>query len=275
MAEDVLPLRTILVDDEALSLSSLGGILKEVPEIDIIGTCQNGRQAVEMATSEVPDLLFLDIQMPGLNGFQVVQKLQSDLMPMIVFSTAYDKYAAEAFDLHAVDYVLKPFDADRVKRAVDRVIERAGSSSAENRKKPLIGAIKDISENINEESFPSSATRFVDGMAEDSQRKIAIRDGSSVTFLPFEDIEWVDAAGDYMCVHASGETYVARSTLKDLLDKLDEKLFKRIHRSTIVNISSIVKISSLPKGERLLRLSSGHNLKVSRTYRNSINQLIK
>ena len=131
MDEEILPLKTILVDDEPLSLNLLRGILENIPEIRIIGACQNGRQAVEMATREVTDLLFLDIQMPGLNGFQVVQRLQSDLMPMIVFATAYDKYASEAFDLYAVDYVLKPFDTDRVKRAVARVIDRIGTSVAD------------------------------------------------------------------------------------------------------------------------------------------------
>ena len=130
-------LRTILVDDEALSLDLLKSILADIPEVEIIGTCKNGREAVEMATEETPDLLFLDVQMPGLNGFQVVQRLQSDIMPMIVFATAYDKYASEAFDLHAVDYVLKPFESERIQRAVARVLHRMADMEQDSRKKAI------------------------------------------------------------------------------------------------------------------------------------------
>ena len=138
----------------------------------------------------------------------------------------------------------------------------------------MIGAINDIAAAVTQDNVPSSGTGFADGISEEAPKKLAIRDGSSVTLLDLADIEWIDAAGDYMCVHANGETYILRSTLKDLLGRLDDNLFKRIHRSTIVNITNISEITSRPKGERLIRLASGHILKVSRTYRDAINSLM-
>lgn len=270
-------LRTIIVDDEMLSVNLIRSILSKVPEVEIIAECFNGREAITKTQELLPDLLFLDIQMPGVNGFQVVQALQSDIMPMIVFATAFDKYAFEAFDVHAVDYVLKPFDVERVHRAIERVLARADTDGGEGgaRKMPLIGAISDITKKVCGEDFPSSSARPAGDLSEAMQEKLAIRDGGAVTLVPFSDIEWIDAAGDYMCVHANGETHIVRSTLKDLLERLDGNRFKRIHRSTIVNIESIAEITPLPKGERLLRLTSDYTLKVSRTYRTELNGLIK
>ena len=265
-------LKTMIVDDEPLALDFLRSLLMEFDEVEIVAECCNGREAVATALDVRPDLLFLDIQMPGINGFDVVKTLQSDIMPMVIFVTAFNQYAVDAFDLHAVDYVLKPLDQERIGRAVNRALDRLKNESDVSFKTPLIGAIDAISErlaadkpqNANSESLP-------DGM----KRKLLVRDSGVVKVIPFDDIDWVDAAGDYMCVHALGETHVIRSTLRELKGKLDDKLFVQIHRSTIVNIERVVSVTPLQKGGSLLQLSDGGSLKVSRNYRESIRNLFQ
>ena len=260
-------LRTVIVDDEPLSLDLLRAVLSEISDIEIISECSNGKEAVEAAISLQPELLFLDIQMPGMNGFDVIRSLQTDIMPMVVFITAYDQYAVDAFDLHAVDYVLKPLDSERIARSVDRAIDRLKNDVDRSFKSPLIGAIEEISERASkEEVADESESNLPDSM----KRKLLVRDSGVVKVIPFDDIDWVDAAGDYMCVHAGGETHVIRSTLRDLMTKLDDNLFVRIHRSTIVNVERGVSVTPLQKGGSLLHLTQGESLKVSRNYRDSI-----
>lgn len=268
-------LRTLLVDDESLALNLLRSIVSKIDDIEIVGECKNGREAIESATLLAPDLIFLDIQMPNVNGFEVVKALQSDTMPMVIFATAYNQYAIDAFDLHAVDYLLKPFDPERVLRAVQRAVDRH-KTQQEGFKAPLIGAIDDIAVRLDKDQ-PSSVDEngSEEDLPEGMKRKLLIRDSGVVKVIPFDDIDWVDAAGDYMCVHALGETHIVRSTLRELLKKLDDKLFVRIHRSTVVNIARVVSISSVQKGGSLLHLVEGQTLKVSRNYRESTRKLFQ
>ena len=264
-------LRTIIVDDEPLALKLLRTVLSEITDVEIVAECSNGKQAVEAATELEPELIFLDIQMPGMNGFDVIKSLQTDIMPMVVFVTAYDQYAVDAFDLHAVDYVLKPLDSERIARSVDRAIDRLKNDVDRSFKSPLIGAIEEISERASKEKTDETVNNLPDGM----KRKLLVRDSGVVKVIPFDDIDWVDAAGDYMCVHAVGETHVIRSTLRDLMTKLDDNLFVRIHRSTIVNVERVVSVTPLQKGGSLLHLTQGESLKVSRNYRDSIRKFFK
>ena len=264
-------LRTIIVDDEPLALKLLRTVLSEISDVEIVAECSNGKQAVEAATELEPELIFLDIQMPGMNGFDVIKSLQTDIMPMVVFVTAYDQYAVDAFDLHAVDYVLKPLDSERIARSVERAIDRLKNDVDRSFKSPLIGAIEEISERASKEKTDESVNNLPDGM----KRKLLVRDSGVVKVIPFDDIDWVDAAGDYMCVHAVGETHVIRSTLRDLMTKLDDNLFVRIHRSTIVNVERVVSVTPLQKGGSLLHLTQGESLKVSRNYRDSIRKFFK
>lgn len=264
-------LRTIIVDDEPLALKLLRTVLSEITDVEIVAECSNGKQAVEAATKLQPELIFLDIQMPGMNGFDVIKSLQTDIMPMVVFVTAYDQYAVDAFDLHAVDYVLKPLDIERIARSVERAIDRLKNDVDRSFKSPLIGAIEEISERASKEKPEESVNNLPDGM----KRKLLVRDSGVVKVIPFDDIDWVDAAGDYMCVHAVGETHVIRSTLRDLMTKLDDNLFVRIHRSTIVNVERVVSVTPLQKGGSLLHLTQGESLKVSRNYRDSIRKFFK
>ncbi len=264
-------LRTIIVDDEPLALKLLRTVLSEIADVEIVAECSNGKQAVEAATRLEPELIFLDIQMPGMNGFDVIKSMQAEIMPMVVFVTAYDQYAVDAFDVHAVDYVLKPLDSERIARSVDRAIDRLKNDVDRSFKSPLIGAIEEISERASKEKTDESVNNLPDGM----KRKLLVRDSGVVKVIPFDDIDWVDAAGDYMCVHAVGETHVIRSTLRDLMTKLDDNLFVRIHRSTIVNVERVVSVTPLQKGGSLLHLTQGESLKVSRNYRDSIRKFFK
>ena len=187
--------------------------------------------------------------------------------------TAFDKFAADAFDLHAVDYILKPIDPERINRAIDRAIVRLDSQDSDEIKTPLIGAIDQISRKITDDISSKQHDKSI--KTDDSRRKLFVKDSGVVKVIPFEDIDWVDAAGDYMCVHASGETHIIRITLGELMEKLDEKLFVRIHRSTIVNIERVISIAALPKGGSLLELTSGTSLKVSRNYRESVRSFFR
>ncbi|MFT5692317.1 MAG: two-component system LytT family response regulator [Oceanicoccus sp.] len=267
-------LRTIIVDDERLARKLLRVLLEQSPDIEIIAECVNGREALDAARELTPDLMFLDIQMPGMSGFDVIKQLQTDLMPMVVFCTAYQRYALDAFDLHAVDYLLKPVDEKRLQRAVERAQKRSRSDGGDTGTKGvLIGAIDEIANKVGSSFGPKTgsdtARHFSVG-----ERKIAIKDHDNTLLLDIDDIDWVDAAGDYMCVHAKGVTHVMRSTLKMLMSRLDPDKFKRIHRSTVVNLDRIDQVTAQNKGEYTLHLSCDEQLKVSRNYRDGIKHFL-
>ena len=261
-------LRTIIADDEPLARKLLRVLLEQNPAIELIKECANGREALIAARDYQPDLLFLDIQMPGISGFGVIKQLQSELMPMVVFCTAYQRYALDAFDLHAVDYILKPVDEKRLLRAVQRASSRQQQDNNDHEHKAaLIGAIDEIAKKVGSSFGPEvgSSTDLAG-----NEHKIAIKDQDNTVLLDIADIDWVDAAGDYMCIHAKGVTHVMRSTLKMLMSRLDPDKFKRIHRSTVVNLDRIEKVTAQKKGEYTLHLDCDELLKVSRNYRDGI-----
>ena len=249
-------------------------LLLEFPEIEVVAECKNGREAVKATIELSPDLLFLDIQMPVMTGFDVIKELQSDIMPMIVFCTAYARYSLEAFDLHAVDYVLKPVSEKRLHRAVHRAIARFQIDNETNENKSnLLGAIDDIAKTVSDR-FEFDKNRPSIEKNPEVNSKIAIKDSDTTVLIETDDIDWIDAAGDYMCVHVKGVTHVMRSTLKALTARLDPNKFKRIHRSTVVNLDRIAQITAQDKGEFILDLSCDEKLKVSRNYRDSIKAFI-
>lgn len=263
-------LRTIIVDDEPLARRLMRSMLSDMADIELVAECRNGREALAAVQGLTPDLLLLDIKMPGMSGFDVVRELQADIMPMVIFCTAYQRYALDAFDLHAVDYLLKPVDEERLQRAVARARQRAEpDEDAASNKTPLIGAIDEIAHRIASRGAGIGASKPSEGSVTES-RKLAIKDHDSTVLVCIDDIDWVDAAGDYMCIHVRGETHIMRSTLKHLMSRLDPEKFKRIHRSTVVNLDRIVKAAPLQKGEYMLDLSCGEKLKVSRNYRQEI-----
>jgi two-component system LytT family response regulator len=208
--------------------------------------------------------------MPGLNGFEVIKKIQPELLPMVVFCTAFERYALDAFEVHAVDYIVKPLDEERLNLAVKRALARyqEGLSSNES-KSSLLGAIDTITSNVTERSPVRDRTGNKPSLL-GPERKLTIKDRDSIKLIKVDSIAWVDAAGDYMCVHAEGETYIMRCTMSHLLEELDANVFKRVHRSTIVNLNCIEEVIPHTKGEYFLQLENGEKIKVSRNYRETI-----
>jgi two-component system LytT family response regulator len=263
-------LSTVIVDDEPLARKLMKATLADFPQVEIVAVCKNGREAVKTVLQEEPDLLILDIQMPGMNGFSVIKHLQSEIVPMVIFCTAFESYAVDAFDLHAVDYLLKPVDPERLRRALDRAVQRYMSGEGgHNQKAPLLGAIDEIARRASAPADSATAPQ-----PEETEAKIAIKERDTTVLIDTGDIDWVDAAGDYMCVHVNNEAHILRSTLKALMSKLDDTKFKRIHRSTIVNLERIVKVTSLQKGEYILDLDCDVQLKVSRNFRHAIKDFL-
>ena len=260
-------MRVLIVDDEPLAVALLRELLTTDPSVTIVGEASSGRAAIKAIREHRPDLVFLDIEMPGINGFQVVESLQSDdHMPLIVFATAFDEYAVDAFDVNAVDYVLKPIELSRLQRALSRVRDRIVDGSKERLLRAIAAA------NSREGSVTSITDALVDHP--EALGRLPVRQGDSVQLLDLDDIDWVDAAGDYMCVHAQGTTHILRCTMKQLSDRLALGPFARIHRSTLVNLNKIQKITPLSKGECMLHLSEETQLKVSRNYRSNIQHLL-
>lgn len=259
-------LRVMAVDDEPLALDFLCSLLRRNPHVEVVSTCRNGREALTELGKQQVDVVFLDIQMPGLSGLDVVKRLQSDVMPLVIFATAYDEFALQAFDINAVDYLLKPIDADGVQRALARARERLLSRSVSgNGKGRFMSALMAM-----QESSGGGQHGSADGSSDDLVAdKLAIKDGSETQLLPFVAIDWVDAAGDYMCIHSEGETYIMRSTMTQLLQRLPAN-FVRIHRSTIVNADRVTGYETLPKGDLKLSLHGDIKLKVSRNHKEQL-----
>ena len=256
-------LRVLIVDDEPLALDYMETILASVGDVELVGRCRSGREAlIELQKCEV-DLMFLDIQMPGLNGLEVVKRCQSDVMPVVVFATAYDEYAVRAFEANAVDYLLKPFETDRVQSAVMRARDRLLSVALQSGKEAAVAAIAGL----------EGGRELLASDIQDRPSRLPIKDGPHTYLIELGTIDWIDAAGDYMCVHANGETYILRSTMKELEKKLTSE-FVRIHRSTIVNLNKVRSVDAIPKGECLLHLDDEVSLKVSRNYRSAVQDLM-
>jgi len=264
-------LRTIIVDDESLARRGLKLRLQQYPELELVAECRNGKEALRAVAELAPDLLFLDIQMPGMDGFEVVRQLQSDTMPLVVFVTAFDQYAVDAFKIHAIDYVLKPIDDERLQEAVQHAIGHFNKKKLETHKQNLIEVVVGIT---------GASAASIEEMAEAGSKassypdKLSIKDGDEVQIVSTAEIDWVDAAGDYMCVHAGGVTHIMRITMKQLETLLNPALFLRVHRSTIVNANRISRAQSLSNGEFMLSLENDFQIKVSRSYRDKIKHLL-
>ena len=260
-------LRAIVVDDESLARQGLNLRLKNIAEVEVIGEYSNGREAVNAVAELRPDLLFLDIQMPGMSGFDVVARLQQDEMPLIIFTTAYDQYAIEAFKAHAVDYLLKPIEPERLQDSVYRAVSHKKMDGAVTEKQRLLELI--ISITGKSEGSITQLLKNHTGIRAYPE-KIAIKDGGETTLVETPDIDWVDAAGDYMCIHANDETHVMRITMKELEAQLDPINFQRVHRSTIVNLDRVTKVCSHLNGEFHLILVNGVSIKMSRSYKEKV-----
>lgn len=262
-------LKTLIVDDESLARRGLAHRLKNFPDIEIVGEAQNGREALKLIEEKSPDLVFLDIQMPGINGFEVVQKLDIETMPVILFLTAFDEYAVHAFEANALDYILKPIDEERLKQVIEKVRINLSQKRALKQKRLVLELVSQISGEAID-SFADLEDKNVAELVHKEPSRLAIRDGGKTTWVDQVDIEWIDAAGDYMCVQAQGTTYIMRKTMKELEKELDESILQRIHRSTIVNVTLVREMESHINGEYFLTLESGHRVKLSRTYKDKL-----
>ena len=266
------PLSAIIVDDEQLARRGLSVRLKQLPDVEILAECANGQEALIAVAQHSPDILFLDIQMPGMDGFQVVEQLQGDDMPMVIFVTAYNEYAVDAFKIHAIDYVLKPVEEERLEEAVQRARQHREQEESTAGKDKLVKLIM---------SMTGETAASVEAMADHGEsrgdswpEKITVKDGSDIQFIRVADISWIDAAGDYMCIHAAGKTHIMRITMKQLEGMLNPAKFLRVHRSTIVNNRVITGAQTLSNGEYLLNLEGGTQLKVSRSYKDRIREFL-
>jgi len=260
-------MRVIIVDDEALARRGLRLRLASIADVEIVAECANGVEALRAVVEYQPDLIFLDIQMPEMSGFDVVSNLQQDNMPLIIFVTAFDQYAVEAFDIHAVDYLLKPIDEERLVESIARVRNHLSQNGAVTDKQRLLELV--ISITGKTEGSISQLLKDHTG-SQSFPDRLAIKDAGETTLVKTQEIDWIDAAGDYMCVHANNQTHIMRITMKELEAQLDPVIFQRVHRSTIVNLERVTKVCSHMNGEFYLELSNGNSVKMSRSYKGKV-----
>ena len=263
-----MTIRTLIVDDEKLAIQGLQLRLEPYSDVEIIGTCANGREAIRAIKTEKPDLVFLDIQMPGFDGFSVVKGVMEIEPPLFVFVTAYEEHAIRAFEANAVNYLMKPVDEDKLADTLDRVRTRlAEKRSAEEAKKlqdVLAEVAPDAIENMPAED--ENAGRY--------ERMINIKDRGQIFRVDVESIEHIEAAGDYMCIYTGDNSLILRETMKDLERRLDPRVFQRVHRSTIVNLDQVRQVRPHTNGECFLVLDSGAEVKVSRSYRDVVARFV-
>ena len=264
-----MKIRTLIVDDEVLSRRGVELRLRAAGDYEIVAQCANGREALAAIQQYRPDLMFLDIQMPGMSGFEVLARLPQEAVPVVVFVTAYDQYAIQAFEAHAIDYLLKPIDEVRFAAALTRVCEHVRARNAAAQRDRLMQIIAEIT-GCGELALDELMAHGRKAIAAPRPEVLPIRQGRETLRVPIASIEWVDAAGDYMCIHASGETHILRGTMKELEEILDPKLFQRVHRSTIVNLRLVKSLRAHMNGEYFLKLEGGQELKLSRTYRDKV-----
>ena len=262
-----MTIRTILVDDESLAVQGLALRLQAHEDVEIIETCTNGREAIRAIKTHKPDLVFLDIQMPGFDGFSVVQGMMEVEPPLFIFVTAYSDHAIRAFEAQAVDYLMKPVDEGRLADALDRVrlrlSEKKQVQEAEKLREVLAEVAPDAMHDFanGDEDAPAS-NRF--------EKLINIKDRGQIFRVDVDSIERIDAAGDYMCIYTADNSLILRETMKDLEKRLDPRNFQRVHRSTIVNLSQVRQVKPHTNGECFLVLESGAQVKVSRSYRDVV-----
>jgi two-component system LytT family response regulator len=247
-----MKMRTLIVDDEALARERLRQLLEAEAGIEIIGECADGLEAVAAIRGASPDLVFLDVQMPELDGFGVLEALASQPMPLIVFVTAYDKFALRAFEVHAVDYLLKPFDRERFQAALRHAMERAGNRAAGIHVEPQAAVLTQL----------RPQTKPLD--------RLAVKTGAHVLWVPLDDIDWIESADNYVELHLGPKSHLLRETLNALEERLPAGRFVRISRSVMVNPQRIKELRRLLYGGYEIRLNTGATLTLSRRYRHKL-----
>ncbi|MEX1138331.1 MAG: LytTR family transcriptional regulator DNA-binding domain-containing protein [Bacteroidota bacterium] len=253
----MLRIRTLIVDDEQLARERLLSLLEGDPDIDIIGECSSGKEAVAAIKTESPDLVFLDVQMPEGDGFEVLESIDFHTMPIVVFVTAYDQYAIQAFDVHALDYLLKPFDQSRFERALIRAKSEVVLRNNTNVNQKLLSMLEHI------ESHKKNLDR------------ILVKSSGKVFFMKFDEIDWVESAGNYVKLHVGTESHLLRETMSEMERKLGNDKFVRIHRTVIVNLDRIKELQPWFNGEYIVILNNGTKLTASRGYKKKLSEVFQ
>ncbi|GMN02563.1 LytR/AlgR family response regulator transcription factor [Erythrobacter sp. MTPC3] len=264
-----MTIRTILVDDEKLAIQGLQVRLEPFEDVEIIDTCSNGREAIRKIKTEKPDLVFLDIQMPGFDGFSVVKGVMEIEPPLFVFVTAFEEHAIRAFEANAVNYLMKPVDEDKLADTIERVRMRIAEKKSAEDADQLLDVLAEVA--------PDRAADFGDTGetgAERFEKLINVKDRGKIFRVEVESIEHIEAAGDYMCIYTGDNSLILRETMKDLERRLDPRKFQRVHRSTIVNLDQVRQVKPHTNGECFLVLDSGAEVKVSRSYRDVVARFI-
>lgn len=251
-----MKLSALIVDDEPLARERLRQLLGRETDVDIAGECADGRAAVAAIRSQKPDLVFLDVQMPELDGFGVLQELESADMPVVIFVTAYDQFALKAFEVHAVDYLLKPFDSERFRTALQRARDRIRHQTAGHFNQHLSALLADV------RPAPTKPDR------------LAIKSSGKVLLIKLDDIDWVESSDNYVKLHVGSETHLHRETMSAMEGLLPGQKFVRISRSTIVNLDKIKELQPMFHGEYSVILRNGTRLTLSRNFRERLDQLL-
>ncbi len=251
-----MDIRVLVVDDEPFARERIRDFLKNVPEIAEIDEAENGPQAIRKIRAQNPDLVFLDIQMPRMDGFAVLKAVAPEKMPRVVFVTAYDQYALQAFEVFALGYLLKPFDRDKFEKVLQRALDEIRLSRTG----------RDLAQTMNEflKEIQSGAS---------SMERIFVKTKNRLLPVRIRDIDWIEAAGKYIVLHAGDEEHVIREALSSMEKKLPARQFRRAHRSSIVNIECIKEIQPLFHGDSCLILKTGHKITLSRSYRDQFSDL--
>jgi two-component system LytT family response regulator len=250
------PIRALIADDEALARNLIRRMLKDDRDLEVIGECSNGKETVAMIRKESPDVVFLDVQMPEMDGFAVLESIGVERLPEIIFATAYEQYAIRAFEPHALDYLLKPFDQARFKDAIKHAKERF-RSERQNEGRMQIGALLESIKN---------KPHYLD--------RLMIKAGGRITFLSTDEINWIEADDKYVHLHSGKISPMVRQTLSAMETQLDPGKFRRIHRSAIVNVERIKELQPLFSGEHSILLEDGTKLTLSRNYKDKLFELL-
>jgi len=245
-----MTIRTVIIDDEPPARRGIVLLLASQPDFSVAGECQNGKEAVSMIAATKPDLIFLDIQMPGMSGFDVLSSIERKETPATIFLTAHDEYALAAFDVHALDYLLKPIDEERFFFALERARELLALKQPAAQQQKISGLLSIETE--RKEGGPL--------------RRLVVRESGRTFFVAVDDIEWIEAIGDYAGLHVKGRTYMLRESMAVLESKLDPMKFTRIHRSAIVRLDCVTALRARTNRDGTVQLESGTELKVCRTY---------
>jgi two-component system LytT family response regulator len=251
-----LKIRALIVDDEPLARERISSLLAEDPDVEVIGECSDGREAVEVIRQLAPDLVFLDVQMAEMDGFAVLDELGEGRIPAVIFVTAYDQHALRAFEFHALDFLLKPFDRERFDRALSRVKDHLQFSTPGVLNQRILNLLEDLKR-------PQPG--YVD--------RLALKTGGRVSFLKADEVDWIEGEGNYARLHVNKQSHLIRETMNQLEGRLDPTRFLRIHRSTIVNTERIKEIQPLFNGAYGVLLKDGTRLTLSRGYRDRLKVL--